>query len=63
MTMHGQEEPEILIPGDPTRVSVFTNDFGDLYDVPTKGQGDWEEGKYWLDQIAQFCRSRQWPLV
>jgi hypothetical protein len=42
-------------------VSVFTNDFGDLYQVPTKGRGDWAEGKYWLDKITQFCRSRQWP--
>jgi hypothetical protein len=42
-------------------VSVFTNDFGDLYDVATKGKADWEEGKYWLDRIAQLCKSRQWP--
>ena len=42
-------------------VSVFTNDFGDLYDVATKGRGDWDEGKYWLDRIVQLCRSRQWP--
>jgi hypothetical protein len=39
-------------------VSVFTNDFGDLNNVPMKGQGDWEEGKYWLDKIADLCRSR-----
>ena len=42
-------------------VSVFTNDFGDIYEVATKGRGDWAEGKYWLDQIAAFCRSREWP--
>src|SRR5262249_14970507 len=42
-------------------VSVFTNDFGDGSEVATKGRGDWQEGKYWLDQIGQFCRSRQWP--
>ena len=42
-------------------VSVFTNDFGEDVEVPTKGQGDWEEGKYWLDRITQLCRSRQWP--
>ncbi|HZW32527.1 MAG TPA: SGNH/GDSL hydrolase family protein [Isosphaeraceae bacterium] len=41
-------------------ISVFTNDFGDLYDVAAKGRGDWEEGKYWLDRIVQLCRSRQW---
>ncbi len=42
-------------------VSVFTNDFGDIFEVATKGRGDWAEGKYWLDQIAAFCRSREWP--
>ena len=42
-------------------VSVFTNDFGDLYEVATRGRGDWEEGKYWLDRIVQVCRARQWP--
>jgi hypothetical protein len=41
-------------------VSVFTNDFGDLYDVPAKGRGDWEEGKYWLDKITQYCLAREW---
>ncbi len=44
-------------------VSVFTNDFGDLHDVPGKGLGDWEEGKYWLDRITEYCRARQWPHV
>ncbi len=42
-------------------VSVFTNDFGDIYEVAAKGRGDWEEGKYWLDRITAFCRSREWP--
>jgi hypothetical protein len=42
-------------------VSVFTNDFGDIYEVPARGRGDWQEGKYWLDRITAFCRSRQWP--
>ncbi|MGO9465719.1 MAG: SGNH/GDSL hydrolase family protein [Isosphaeraceae bacterium] len=39
-------------------VSIFANDFGDVFEVP-QGRGDWEEGAYWLDKIAQFCRSRQ----
>jgi hypothetical protein len=42
-------------------VSIFTNDFGDLHDVPMKGLGDWQEGKYWLDKIFDYCRTRQWP--
>jgi hypothetical protein len=42
-------------------VSVFTNDFGDYYEVAAKGRGNWTEGKYWLDKITAFCRSREWP--
>jgi hypothetical protein len=42
-------------------VSIFTNDFGDVHEVPSKGLGDWEEGKYWLDKIVEFCRGRKWP--
>lgn len=44
-------------------VSLFTNDFGDLHGVPTAGAGDWLEGKYWLDRIADFCRVRDCPFV
>ena len=40
-------------------VSVFSNDFsGDIDGVASKGKGDWDEGKYWLDKIIQMCRSR-----
>jgi lysophospholipase L1-like esterase len=42
-------------------VSIYCNDFGDLHEVATKGRGDWEEGRYWLEQIAAFCRAREWP--
>ena len=42
-------------------VSLFTNDFGDLHEVATKGRGDWDEGSYWLQKIVDYCRSRQWP--
>jgi hypothetical protein len=38
-------------------VSVFANDFGDLFDV-LAGKADWEEGRYWLEQIQQFCAER-----
>jgi hypothetical protein len=41
-------------------VSLFTNDFGDDHEVPSKGLGDWDEGKFWLDGIAQLCRSHNW---
>jgi hypothetical protein len=37
-------------------VSVFANDFaGDMKVVLEGRGGDWEEGKYWLDRIRQFC--------
>jgi hypothetical protein len=39
-------------------LSLFANDFGDLFEV-LEGKGDWVEGSYWLDQIVQFCRTRQ----
>jgi hypothetical protein len=38
-------------------VSVFANDFGDIVDA-VHGHVDWEEGNYWLNQIAEFCRLR-----
>ena len=40
-------------------VSLCPNDFGDIWDV-LKGQGDWEEAKYWLDKITSFCRTRDY---
>src|SRR4029077_18311663 len=39
-------------------LSLFANDFGDLFEV-LEGKGDWTEGSYWLGQIVQFCRNRQ----
>jgi hypothetical protein len=38
-------------------LSLFANDFGDLFEV-LDGKGDWDEGKYWLGEITQFCRTR-----
>jgi len=43
-------------------VSVCVNDFGDAFEV-WHGKGDWDEGKYWLDRIAQLCTSRNWPCL
>ncbi|MGO9596510.1 MAG: SGNH/GDSL hydrolase family protein [Isosphaeraceae bacterium] len=39
-------------------LSLFANDFGDLFEVLHEGKGDWEEGRYWLREITQFCRTR-----
>jgi hypothetical protein len=44
-------------------VGVFLNDFGDTGDVGDRGIGDWQEGKYWLERIAEFCQKRQWPYL
>jgi hypothetical protein len=38
-------------------ITFCLNDFGDG-GLALAGVGDWEEGKYWLDEIAQFCRVR-----
>lgn len=38
-------------------LSPFANDFGDLFEV-LEGKGDWDEGRYWLGQISQFCRTQ-----
>jgi nicotinic acid mononucleotide adenylyltransferase len=42
-------------------LSIFANDFGETFDVSNQGKGDWKEGKYWIDEITQFCRTRQVP--
>jgi hypothetical protein len=45
-------------------VSVFGNDFaGEVADVVLKGKGDWDEARYWLDKITQFCRARDWTYL
>jgi hypothetical protein len=41
-------------------VSVCPNDFGTAASVML-GDGDWAEGKYWLNLIEQFCRTRGTP--
>ena len=43
-------------------LSLFANDFGDVNDA-LKGKGDWRVGKYWLDEIFQYCRTNQVPCV
>jgi hypothetical protein len=46
-------------------ISVFINDFtGKMSQLALKGAGgDWDEGKYWLEKIIQYCRSRNWTYV
>ena len=39
-------------------LSLFANDFGDIYDVRS-GKGDWTESKYWLDRIYDYCRGQR----
>jgi lysophospholipase L1-like esterase len=48
--------PQVVI------VSICANDFGDGFEA-LQGTGDWEEGRYWLDQIDQYCRTRKWPCL
>jgi len=43
-------------------VSLFANDFGGI-DEAARGEGDWDEGRYWLAEISQFCRTRNLILL
>jgi hypothetical protein len=45
-------------------VSVFVNDFASQEsEAAFKGKGDWGEGKYWLEKIISYCRSRDWTYL
>ncbi len=45
-------------------VSVFANDFaGDMKVVLEGRGGDWEEGRYWLGRIRDFCSARGIPCL
>jgi hypothetical protein len=35
-------------------LSLFANDFGELFAV-IAGEGDWDEGRYWVSQIQEYC--------
>ncbi len=43
-------------------LSLFANDFGDLFEV-LDGKGDWDEGRHWIGEISQFCRTRGIELL
>ena len=43
-------------------VSIFANDFaGEVNDVLEGRGGDWDEGKYWLGRIRDFCSAAGSP--
>lgn len=44
-------------------MSIFANDFGSLGDAVDFGKGDWEEGKYWINEAEQYCRSKDILLI
>jgi hypothetical protein len=43
-------------------LSLFANDFGSVGEA-LDGAGDWDEGKYWINEAEQFCRSRGILLI
>ncbi len=47
MAFYERFQPQFVV------ISICNNDFGDM-----KREGNWAEGEYWLDEIAQFCRTR-----
>jgi hypothetical protein len=44
-------------------VSLSVDNFGNEDDVASRGRGDWEEGRFWLEKIINYCRARQWPAM
>jgi GDSL-like Lipase/Acylhydrolase family len=44
-------------------VSIFINDIGDVQAVSTRGVGDWDEGRYWMQEIVNLCKARKWPCL
>ena len=51
------EEYGERFPPDFVLLTVCVNDFGDVGPA-MDGQGDWDETRYWLDRIYQWCRTR-----
>jgi hypothetical protein len=44
-------------------VSVCPNDFGEELDVLSGGGDGWDEARYWLGEVVQWCRSRSIPCI
>jgi len=53
---HDRFRPGVVV------VSVCPNDFGDASSV-LNGGGDFVEGRYWINAIQQYCRTRQIPCL
>jgi hypothetical protein len=43
-------------------LSLFANDFGDLFEV-LEGHADWEENRYWIGKIDAYCKARGIPCL
>jgi hypothetical protein len=43
-------------------LNVCPNDFGNPLLV-LRGNGEWSEAKYWLDQILEYCRAHRKPCL
>jgi hypothetical protein len=39
-------------------ISIFANDFGGDTEAVLHGKGDWEEARYWLGRIREYCLER-----
>jgi lysophospholipase L1-like esterase len=44
-------------------VSVFANDGGGEVEAVTRGEGDWFEAAYWLQEIVRYCGDRGWTCL
>jgi hypothetical protein len=45
-------------------VSIFANDFAGDMNVVLEGRGgDWDEGRYWIGRIREFCSARRIPCL
>jgi lysophospholipase L1-like esterase len=53
----GRFRPQFVV------VSLCANDFGNVMDATSRGVGDWQEGRYWLDKIGSYCRAKRWPCL
>ncbi|WP_165065373.1 SGNH/GDSL hydrolase family protein [Paludisphaera rhizosphaerae] len=43
-------------------LSLFANDFGDLFEV-LEGRADWEENRHWIGRIVELCQKWNIPCL